>query len=92
MLGHNKTMGRPVSPIVHLLQIKVFEKELLLLFIRQMNHIKEVVLVLLDVFVQRAYDFARRTGRDCIRRNIRIDYTACSDDDVITDSDAWQYD
>ena len=57
-----------------------------------MNHIEEVVLVLLNVLVQRAYHFARRTGCNCIRRNIRIDYTACSDDDVITDSDAWQYD
>jgi len=84
--------GRPVSLIFHLLQTEVLEKEFLLFFIRQMNHIDEVVLVLLDILVQRAYHLARRTGCDCIRRNIRIDYTACSDDDVITDSDAWQYD
>lgn len=45
--------------------------------------------MLLNVFIQRAYDFARRTGSNCIRRNIRIDYTACSDDDVITNSDTW---
>ena len=70
----------------------MLEKELLLLFIRQMNHIKEVVLVLLDIFVQRAYHLAWRTGCNRIRRNIRINYTACSDDDVITYSDAWQYD
>jgi hypothetical protein len=74
------------------LQTEVLEKELLLLFIRKMHHIEEVVLVLLDVLVQRAYDFARRTSSNCIRRNIRIDYTTCSDDDVITYSDAWQYD
>ena len=70
----------------------MLKKELLLLFIRKMHHIEEVVLVLFDVLVQRAYHFARRAGCNCIRRNIRIDYTACSDDDVITDSNAWQYD
>lgn len=92
------TAGRPGSFIIswtsffHLFQTEVLEKELLLLFIRQMNHIEEVVLVLFNILVQRAYHLARRTGRDCIRRNIRIDYTACSDDDVITNSDAWQYD
>lgn len=92
------TAGRPGSFIIswtfifYSLQTKVLEKELLLFFIRQMNHIKKVVLVLFDVLVQRAYNLAWRTGCNCIRRNIRINYTACSDDDVITDSDAWQYD
>jgi len=90
--------GRPGSFIIswtfifYSLQTKVLEKELLLLFIRKMHHIEEVVLVLLDVLVQRAYDFARRTSSNCIWRDVRINYTACSDDDVITDSDAWQYD
>ena len=52
--------------VLHLLQSEVLEKELLLLFIRQMNHIKKVVLVFLNVFVKRAYHFARRTGCNCI--------------------------
>ena len=53
-----------------------------------MYHIKEVVLVFLDVLVQRAYNFARRTSSDCIWRDVLIDYAACSDDNIITDSDA----
>jgi hypothetical protein len=48
------------------LQTEMLKKEFLLLFIWQMNHIKEVVLVLLNVLVQCAYNLAWRTGSNCI--------------------------
>ena len=48
--------------------------------------------MLLDILIKRAYDYAWCSGSNYIRRNILINYAASSDDDVVSDSDARQYD
>ena len=70
----------------------MLQQILLLLVVWKIDDVHKLSLVLLNIFFERAYHFARCSGCDSVRRDVRIDDAAGSDDDVVTYRNSWKND